>query len=508
MVAIPPSVRPPSKEDVREKAARQYLDLTEEEVDAFVGAAAETVKLQALLDELPQPRTSQVLTDRDPGYTPGPDEDPYNAFARKCEVAGADTGPLAGYAIGVKDHIPVAGVPLTRGSNVFGTFVPEADSPLITRLLDAGGTITAKLNPSELGLTLLGAASGPVLNPHDPDRFAGASSAGPAVAVVTGDVDLAIGSDGGGSIRYPAAWSGCVGYNPTYGLLPGSSTSTLSNVGPMARTVADCSLALDVMAGDRPHDPAAPAIDTNFAQMSTVVTEEITIGVLEEGFDHAFTDEGVDDTVRTALDRFEDAGATVESVSIPWHLHAPQVQQCILLEGAAASYASEGAGHFSKGPYDLQAMENFAQARRTRGNDFPPQLKFALVLGQYLADEYFGRYHAKAQNLRPEITAAYEEVLETVDVLALPTTAKLPQRVDELADQPLEAYLVQTNSPQRTFNTKPFNLTGQPGISVPCGSVDGLPVGLMFAGSRYDDATVLGVAEAFEREVGWDIAPS
>ena len=505
MVRGPPSLRPPSPDELKAHAARQYIDLTDEEADAFATAAAETFELQALLESLPDPTTRTSLDGRDPGYIPGPDEDPYNAFATKCHVPGADTGPLAGYEIGVKDHIPVAGIPVNKGSRALGGFIPENDSTIITRLLEAGGSITGKLHPTELGLTLLGAASGPVRNPHNPEHFAGASSAGAAVAVVTGDVDLAIGSDGGGSIRYPAAWSGCVGYNPTNGLLPGSRTSTTSNTGPLAQTVADCALALEVMAGDGPADPAAPAMDTGFSGMETPDPGEIHIGVLEEGFGLSFTDDGVDETVSAALEAFEDAGATVEPVSVPWHRDAPLVQQCILLEGVAASYATEGAGHFSLGPYDIRALEHTAMARRSRGDDFPPQVKFAITVGEYLAEEYFGRFHAKAQNLRPMITEAYEAGLEDIDVLALPTSAKLAQRIDDFEDQSLDEYLSQTNAPQRTFNTKPFNLTRQPAISVPCGAVDGLPVGLMFGGSRFDDATVLGVASAFEAAVGWEI---
>ena len=505
MVDVPPSVRPPTAVEIRESARRHYLDLRDEEVNAFVGAAEKTLQLHALLEEIPQPSDRTILDGRDPGYVPGPDEDPHNAYAVKCEVSGAAQGPLTGYEIGVKDHIPVAGVPMRRGSNVFGEYVPSTDATVVERLLAAGGTITAKLNPTELGLTLLGAASGPVTNPHDPEHFAGASSAGAAVAVVTGDVDIAIGSDGGGSIRYPSAWSGCVGYNPTNGLLPGSRTSTLSNVGPMARAVSDCRLALEVMADGAPADPAAPIADTDFSRPEPPSAEDIRIGMLTEGFGLEFTDAGVDETVRGAIDAFAAAGATVESVSVPWHERAPLIQQCILLEGAAASYTSEGAGHFSTGPYDIQALENFAQGRRARGDDFPLQVKYAVVLGQYLADEHFGRYHAMAQNLRPEITEAYEQALDGIDVLALPTSAKLAQRVDAFADQSLESYLAQTNTPQRTFNTKPFNLTGQPAISVPCGAVEGLPVGLMFAGGRWEDETVLGVAEAFERDVGWDL---
>jgi amidase len=150
-------------------------------------------------------------------------------------------------------------------------------------------------------------------------------------------------------------------------------------------------------------------------------------------------------------------------------------------------------------------MENFAQGRRTHGNDFPPRLKYVLVLGQYLTDNYHGLYHAKAQNLRHKIYHAYEEVLEDVDVLALPTSAKIAERIEDIASQPLQQYLELGNKPTRTFNTKPFNLTGQPAISIPCGTVDDLPVGLMFAGKRYDDASVLETAAAYEESIGWDI---
>jgi amidase len=217
---IPPNIRPPTPDEIREKAAKHHIDLSEEEVSDFETAIADTLAGYERLDELPNPTPEIEFTNRDIGYQPNSNEDPLNAFVRKCEVKGADDGPLAGYDVGLKDNISLAGVEMTCGSKLLEGYVPNTDATIVTRMLNAGATITGKLNMEDMAFSGSGelSATGPVLNPRDSNYIAGGSSSGSIAAVVNGDVDVAIGGDQGGSIRIPASWSGGVGHKPTHSL--------------------------------------------------------------------------------------------------------------------------------------------------------------------------------------------------------------------------------------------------------------------------------------------------
>jgi amidase len=240
----PPNVQPPTPEEIREKAAAHHIDLTDEEVEDFAAIVPGVLAGYERLDELVDPRPRIEHTDRDPGYKPGPEEDPLNAFVTKCRVSGADDGPLAGYEVGIKDNVAVAGVEMTLGSKLFEGYVPSTDATIVTRLLDAGATITGKLNMEDMAFSGSGelSATGPVLNPRDENHIAGGSSSGSAAAVASGAVDVAIGGDQGGSIRIPASWSGIVGHKPTHSLVPYTGIVGLGrsfdHAGPMASSGA------------------------------------------------------------------------------------------------------------------------------------------------------------------------------------------------------------------------------------------------------------------------------
>jgi len=224
------------------------------------------------------------------------------------------------------------------------------------------------------------------------------------------------------------------------------------------------------------------------------------VGVLEEGFGHDASEAGVDRAVREALDRFADAGATVTEVSVPMHRDGLAIWNGIAIEETTATVEADGVGHYGKGYYDTQFVDAFGRARRAGADDYVSTLKLTLVLGQYLADEYRSRYHAKAQNLARELATRYDEALADVDVLAMPTT---PQTAHE-RDDDLSRLETIERALNMLDNTAPFDVTGHPALSVPCGTADGLPVGLMLVGERFDDAGVLRAGDAFERAVGWE----
>ncbi|MFC6988497.1 amidase [Haloplanus sp. GCM10025708] len=508
MSEIPPNVRPPTPEDVREMAAKHHMDLSADEVEDFVALAEATLEGYERLDELPDPSPDVKYTDRDPGYRPDADEDPLNAFVRKCEVRGADDGPLSGYEVGLKDTVSVAGVEMTCGSKLFEGYVPQIDATIVTRMLDAGATITGKLNMEDMAFSGSGelSATGPVLNPRSTEHVAGGSSSGSIAAVVSGEVDVAIGGDQGGSVRIPASWSGGVGHKPTHGLVPYTGVAGLGrsfdHVGPMTTTVADAALVMDVVAGKDPKDPRQGWVpDDTYADALSRDPSDLTVGVVEEGFAHDESDPGVDEAVRGALDRFADAGADVQEVSVPMHRDGVAIWNGVAIEETTATINAEGIGHYGDGYYDTAFMDAFGRARRAHADDYLTTVKFTLVLGQYLADRYRSHYYAKAQNLGRKLTAAYDEQLTDVDVLAMPTTPQTAHRhrTDLSRLEVVERALNALN------NTAPSDVTGHPALSVPCGTVDDLPVGLMLVGERFADSTVLAAGHAFERHVPVDL---
>jgi len=507
MSGIPPNIQPPTIEEIHEKAAKHHMDLSDEEAEDFLEAISETIRGYERLDELSAASPGVKYTDRDPGYRPDRSEDELNAFVTKCEVRGADSGPLSGYDIGIKDNVALAGVEMTCGSKLFEGYVPSFDATIVTRLLDAGANITGKLNMEDMAFSGSGelSATGPVLNPHNPEYIAGGSSSGSIAAVVNGDVDVSIGGDQGGSVRIPASWSGGVGHKPTHGLVPYTGIAglgrTFDHTGPMSTNVSDCARVLTAIAGKDSYDPRQGVIDTeDYTQALSTDPEQLTVGVVEEGFGHEESEKGVDSTVQTAINRFADAGADIQEVSIPMHLDGLSIWNGIAVEATAATIDGEGMGHFGDGYYDTQFMESFGNARRSRADDYLTTLKLTLILGQYLSDEYRSHYYGKAQNLSRELAARYDAALDDVDVLAMPTT---PQTAYKHTDD-LNRLEVIDRALSMLTNTAPFNVTGHPALSVPAGVTDGLPVGIMFTGQQFDDATVLGAGRAFEKTIEWE----
>ena len=253
-------IRRPSKDEIRKLLADEYIPCSDEELELFGDLVDDMLGMFDRLDDLPQPSIPIRHRDRDPGRRPTPDEDPYNAFIRKCEVKGATKGKLAGKTVAVKDNVRVAGVPLTNGSRLLQHYVPDIDATVVERMLDAGATITGKLNMDDFGFagTSETSAFGCVRNPAAPEFSAGGSSGGSGAAVAAGDVDIAIAVDQGGSARIPASWCGVVTIKATHGLVPSFGVTyldhTIDFVCPIARSVREVALALEVIAGDDPKD--------------------------------------------------------------------------------------------------------------------------------------------------------------------------------------------------------------------------------------------------------------
>jgi amidase len=347
---------------------------------------------------------------------------------------------------------------------------------------------------------------GAVLNPRNIEYLAGGSSSGSAAAVVTGDVDVAIGTDQGGSVRIPAAWCGCVGHKPTHGLVPYTGIvgigHTFDHAGPLAKTVEDCAKVLEVIAGHDKYDPRQSEVHTQkYTKYLKKDPKNITVGRLLEGFGLEESEQAVDDRVETVINDFESAGAACTDVSVPLHQDGGLLWTAINFEAVAALVQSEGLGYFGEGYYDTTLLEAFATSRRVKADQFSPTLKMSLIAGQYMSDQYLGRYHAQAQNLRRKLREQYDAALQDVDVLALPTVPKTAHQYIE--NKSLEDAL--DRATDMASNTAPFDITGHPAVTVPCGTANGLPVGIMFVGEKYDDGKVLQAAKAFEANVQSDL---
>lgn len=493
---------PPTADELERYATIHHINLSEAEREEFAAVAPELLDAYERLEELePSVPTAPANADRS-SSVPSDEDDPLNAFVRRCSVSGAAEGPLEGYDVGLKDSISLAGIEMTCGSAVFSGYVPSTDATIVTQLLEAGATITGKLNMEDMAFSGSGemSAHGPVLNPRNTDYLAGGSSSGSAAAVVNEDVDVTIGTDQAGSVRIPASWSGCIGHKPTYGLVPYTGIVGLGrsfdHAGPLARSVADCARALEAIAGADGLDPRQGAVPTEeYTEILDADPANLTIGVLEEGFGHDESEAGVDETVDEALKAFADVGADLRQVSVPMHRDGLAIWNGIATEETAATIAGEGIGHFGNGYYDAELMAAFGRTRRKRADEFPPTVKLVVALGEYLAEEYHGRYYAKAQNLSRDLMAAYDDVLTDVDVLAMPTT---PQTAHKHLEDPSRLQILE-RAVNMLANTSPFDVTGHPALSVPAGTSEGLPVGLMFVGEAFDDATVLQAGDAFEQ---------
>ncbi|WP_165875247.1 amidase [Natrarchaeobius chitinivorans] len=505
MTEVPPTLDPPTEAEMAELADQFGLTLTDEDLEAHRELIQSRLGAFEYLEGLSVPPKSHEHRTRDPGYRPSADEDPLNAIVTNCRVEGEEDGLLSDHTVGIKDNIAVRGVEMTCGSRVLDGYIPAEDAFVVTQVLDAGGTITAKTNMDEMAVSGSGevTASGPIVNPHSEDHLAGGSSGGSAVAVVTGQVDVAIGTDQAGSLRVPAAWCGCVGLKPTHGLVSYRGTVPLGHsfdhVGPMTTTVDDNARVLEAIVGRDPQDPRQkPGRSEDYLDALTDDPSGLTIGVVEDGFGSEHADPAVDQAVRDAVDDLVDLGAEKREISIEEHNDGVVICMAVQLEETIEMWESDGVGYFTGGQYDAQFADVFGALRRARPDLFAPTVKHMMLLGGYLRKKFHGRHRRKAQNLRKSLTEAYDDVLEECDLLAMPTT---PMTAFEREPEQDRTQLVNRAQGKagRGRNTMPFDMTGHPAMSVPVDTVDGLPVGLMLVGSHFDERAIFRAASALER---------
>ncbi len=504
MNTAPRVLRKPPLDELGRIAKSYGLDASAEDLASFRNLMDGVLASYRRLDQFAEP-TLPVKYPRDAGYRPPASENRLNAWYWKCSIKGATSGPLAGKKIAIKDNVCVAGIPMMNGSAVLEGYVPDVDATLVTRILDAGGEIVGKAVCEHLCFSGGSHTSdtGPVLNPHDPKRSAGGSSSGSAALVVARECDMAIGGDQGGSIRIPSSYSGAVGLKPTYGLVPYTGVFpielTLDHTGPIARTAADCALLLEAIAGADGLDPRqSGAVRTEaYTKKLPGDVRGLRIGFVPEGFGWPNSEPDVDKMVLDAAQRLTRAGATVTEVSVPLHRDGIHIWNAIAVEGATMLMVSGNSmGTNWKGHYTTSLLDFYGRSRRARANDLSETVKLVILLGQYMQDNYHGRYYAKAQNLARVLRAAYDDALGNVDLLLMPT---LPLKATLLPAPNASREEYVGRALEMIANTGPFDVTGHPAITVPAGMSGGLPVGMMLIGRHWEDATVLRAADAFQK---------
>lgn len=493
------SIRRPSTDRLHELAGVNHFSIKPEEEASYVALFDRILEQYDALEA--RKAATVVVAGRDPGFRPMDEDNFCNAFVRKVSISGAVEGPLKGKRFGIKDNISIAGVPMTCGSAVI-EFAPQQDATIIDRLLSAGADIVAVVNMDNLAFSGAGdtSAYGPTRNPHDGTRLAGGSSGGSAAALFSGEVDVTIGGDQAGSIRIPASWCGVVGLKPTYGLVPYTGILgydlTFDHTGPMARTVREVAETLAVIAGKDPNDPRqreVPVADYVGA-LNRRDLKGVRIGVLKEGFGTVGHEPDVDATVVKASKALEALGASITEVSYPGHAMAGPIVWGVFAEGVTGTFQGNGHGYHWDGAYVPELSQAFGTGLGQRGNLMPLQAKFNLMLGTFMREDYQGQFYAKAQNMRLDLRAGYDALFEQVDVLLMPTTPMKAHahNPDQSAE---ELVLAGWNM---VANTAPFNMTGHPALSVPCGTSEGLPVGMMLVGRKFEDQLLLSVANVFE----------
>lgn len=418
--------------------------------------------------------------------------------AREMDKAGIDPeNILAGLPIGIKDNIVTEGTLTTAASRILEDFVPIYDATVNEKVKEAGMITVGKLNMDEfaMGGSTENSYFKVTRNPWNLDKVPGGSSGGSAAAVATGQVPVSLGSDTGGSIRQPAAFTGIVGMKPTYGRVSRFGLiafgSSLDQIGPFSRNVKDNALALNMISGHDPKDAMSYAKETpDFTKGIADGVKGMKIGVpkeyLEEGLQA-----GVKEAVLEAIETYKSLGATVETVSLPHSKYGIPAYYII-----SSSEASSNLQRFDGVRYGYRAenVESLEELYiRTRSEGFGSEVKRRIMLGTFsLSSGFYDAHFKQASKARTLIRQDFEKVFEDYDLILGPTTTTTAYGIGEQIDDPIAMYLAD-------ILTVPVNLAGVPAISIPCGFSDGMPVGLQLIGNHFDEQTIYRAAYAFEQ---------
>jgi aspartyl-tRNA(Asn)/glutamyl-tRNA(Gln) amidotransferase subunit A len=409
---------------------------------------------------------------------------------------------LGGVPVAIKDLINVEGQPCTCASKILQGHVSVYDAFVIQRLRAAGAILLGRTNMDEfaMGSSTENSSWGITRNPWDLDRIPGGSSGGSAAAVVADEAFAALGSDTGGSIRQPAAVTGCVGLKPTYGRVSRyglvAFASSLDQIGPFTKTVADGALMLRVLAGHDANDSTSvPQPVPDYTASLGQGVKGLRVGLPKEYFIDG-VDRDVEAAVRAAIQQLQDLGAEIVEISLPHTEYAVAVYYLVATAEASANLA-----RFDGVRYGLRVRgeDPIDMYGKTRGQGFGAEVKRRIILGTYaLSAGYYDAYYLRAQKVRTLIRQDFEKAFGKCDVIATPTSPEVAFKIGEKTDDPLKMYL-------SDIFTISVNLAGVCGVSIPCGftSKPKLPVGLQIVGKPFGEETVLRVAQAYEQSTDW-----
>ncbi len=470
-------------QDVHNKLTNKELSVSEL-VDASYARIAETEsKIQAFITLNEEQAKKQAVE-----------------LDKQLQEDGAQ-GMLFGLPTGIKDNIVTDGLLTTCASQFLGNYNPIYDATVVSKLKDAKTITIGKLNMDEfaMGGSNENSSYFPTRNPWNTEYVPGGSSGGSAASVAAGQVYFSLGSDTGGSIRQPAAYCGIVGLKPTYGLVSRfglvAFASSFDQIGPLTRNVEDAAYVLQAIAGYDERDSTSAKVDIpNYAEALTGDVKGLRIGVPKE-----YLGEGIDprvkESIMQALQVYEGLGATWEEVSLPHTEYA--IATYYLL---SSSEASSNLARFDGVRYGVRAEnpDNLIDLyRKSRSQGFGPEVKRRIMLGTYaLSSGYYDAYYLKAQKVRTLIKQDFDQLFNTYDLIMGPTVPTPAFRLGEHIGDPLTMYM-------NDICTIPASLSGMPAISVPCGTVEGMPIGLQIIGKAFDEPTVLRAAHAFEGQTDY-----
>ncbi|MBU1039445.1 Asp-tRNA(Asn)/Glu-tRNA(Gln) amidotransferase subunit GatA [Patescibacteria group bacterium] len=414
--------------------------------------------------------------------------------------SGAKLTPLFGVPVSIKDVIITKGIKTTAASKVLEDYLPPYQATVVEKLVSAGAIILGKTNCDEFAMGASNEKSGfgPTRNPWNLDYVPGGSSGGSAAAVASGQCALSLGSDTAGSIRQPAAFCGIVGLKPTYGRVSRygliAMTSSLDHIGPMTRTVDDAAAVLQVIAGPDKHD--ATSVNYPLSDLSSEMKKSIKglrVGVPKEFFGDGLNKK-VAQSVRQAIDVLTSLGVQVQSVSLPTVKYAVPTYYVLAPAEISANMARFDGLRYGQSQV---ADDLFSKYIKTRGDFLGAEVKRRIILGTYvLSAGYYEAYYKQAVKVGQQIKKEFTQVFKEVDALAAPTSPTTAFAFGSRNQDPLAMYL-------EDVYTVPANIAGLPAISLPCGLIDGLPVGWQLIGRHWQESIILSLAKAYEQAVPW-----
>jgi aspartyl-tRNA(Asn)/glutamyl-tRNA(Gln) amidotransferase subunit A len=423
-----------------------------------------------------------------------------HCYLHLCDDEGGEGVPIA-----IKDVIGTRGIPTTAGSRILENYIPVYDATVISRCKAHGLKILGKTNTDEfaMGSSTENSAFGPTRNPWDPTRVPGGSGGGSAAAVAAGLAPWALGSDTGGSIKQPAALCGNVGLRPTYGTVSRygaiAFASSLDQIGPVARNVRDCALLYSIIAGPDHCDSTTVALPEPVVLPDRDDLKGLRVGVPAELNDHEAIEPGVRAAVQRAIELCRALGAEVGECSLP--LSVEYGMPCYYLIAPAEASSNLARYDGVRFGYRAQAKDRLEMYERTRDEGFGDEPKRRIMIGTYaLSAGYYDAFYGQAQKVRTVLKREHEAAFERFDVLVSPTAPGVAFPLGAKTDNPLQMYL-------SDLLTIPSCLAGLPGLNVPCGLSEGLPVGLQLIGPQFSENMLFRVGRALELAIGFDPVP-